>query len=236
MNTPSFIYFDLDDTLLDHRRAEKAALEDVCRDFAGLFGAFDVAQVQALYHEHNVPLWHRYALGEIGKDDLKRLRFEHLLEALAVQGSNGVAPAALNTHYLDCYARHWAYIEGAREAFFTLAERFRVGVLTNGFTEIQHAKLDRFPELKGRLASLVVSEDVGYLKPDPRLFAHAAEAAGVAPETILYVGDSYNSDVQGGLGAGWQVAWYQGDPTRLDASMPVLCFDRWDHLLDHLTA
>lgn len=228
---PSFIYFDLDDTLLDHRRAERSALADVCSAFDGVFARFDVAHVQEIYHRFNEDLWHRYSHGEIAKEDLKRLRFERLLEALATDGAE---PDALSNHYLDCYARHWTFVDGAREAFHAIADRYRVGILTNGFSEIQHAKVERFPELRVRVEAFLISEEVGFMKPDRRLFEHAAAVAGVPPGEILYVGDSYNSDVRGALGAGWQVAWFRGDPARV-ADQPVLCFSSWPVLVEHLT-
>lgn len=46
------------------------------------------------------------------------------------------------------------------------------------------------------------SEDVGYLKPDPRVFSAFLERIGAKPEEVLYVGDSYRKDVLGALGAG----------------------------------
>ncbi len=224
---PSFIYFDLDDTLLDHRHAERLALADVCRDYEATFGRFELARVQETYHRFNTDLWERYGRGDLSKADLKRLRFERLLEALA---ANDAAPEALSDHYMACYARHWAYVEGAREAFLAVADRYRVGILTNGFSEVQQAKLERFPELLERIDVLVVSEEVGYMKPDARIFAHAAEAAGAAPGEILYVGDSYGSDVRGALGAGWRAAWFRGDPGRVEGEPDAFCFDRWEEL------
>lgn len=228
---PSFIYFDLDDTLLDHRHAERLALADVCRDFEHAFGRFDLVHVQETYHRHNVQLWHRYALGDIEKDELKRLRFEQLLVALAV---GDLQAGDVNEHYLDCYARHWTFIEGAREAFLAVAARYPVGILTNGFSEVQHAKLDRFPELRERTRAVIISEEVGFMKPHPQLFAHAATRAGVPPAEILYVGDSFTSDVRGGLDAGWQVAWYRGDPNRLNGEAGAFCFETWDALCEQL--
>ena len=226
-----FVYFDLDDTLLDHRAAERAALADLHRHHAASLGRLALGAVQAAYHEHNADLWGRYAAGEIGKDDLKRLRFERLLHALAI---DGLEPAVLGDHYLDRYAQHWTPVPGAFEAFCAVADRYPVGVLTNGFADVQRAKLARFPDVRDRLDVLVISEDVGAMKPHPDVFAYAAEATGVPPESILYVGDSYRSDVRGALGAGWQVAWFRGDPSRLNGETDVFCFEEWSALAERL--
>ncbi len=231
MNSASiqFIYFDLDDTLLDHRQAEQRGLADVYHTFKTHFDHVTLEALHETYHTHSVPLWRQYALGEIKKHDLMRLRFERTLEALEV---TGLEAETLNAFYLNQYARHWTFPEAARAAFHALADRFSVGILTNGFAEIQRAKFDRFPELSDRAEVLVISEEVGFMKPNPRIFAHAAEAAGTPAETILYVGDSYTSDVQGALGAGWQIAWFTRQKPAEDN--PVFRFQHWGELIKRL--
>lgn len=203
-----FVYFDLDDTLIDHRRAEKAALADCHNHFAKHLNGHALPHIQETYHVHNVPLWRDYGAGLISKEVLQRRRFEHLLHALDVAS---LAPDELGSHYLRRYRHHWNWIDGAQQAFLDIAGRYPVGILTNGFKEEQHAKLERFPTLRERSAAVVISEEVGVMKPDLALFAHAAEKVNVAPENILYIGDSLHSDVEGGRNAGWQVAWFRGD-------------------------
>ena len=222
-----FVYFDLDDTLLDHRAAERAALADCCAAFADHFDGHDLAAVQETYHQYNAPLWTQYAAGEIGREDVQRLRFERLCASLGL----GLDARELGEAYMARYARHWRWTAGAEAAFEAIAARFPVGLLTNGFAEAQHAKLDRFPALRERAVAIVVSEEVGVMKPHPRIFRHATERAGVEPGAILYVGDSLRSDVEGGRAAGWQVAWFRGNPALRD---DVLAFDDWDTLLDRL--
>jgi HAD superfamily hydrolase (TIGR01549 family) len=220
-----FVYFDLDDTLLDHRGAERQALGDLYTQYP-TFGHLALEAMQDLYHEHNVEVWRSYARGDLDKAAAKRLRFARLLEACSV---GGLDPDALSDYYLHRYSHYWAFCDGAQAAFHAVANRLPVGILTNGFVEIQNAKLARFSDLRPRLAALVISEEVGHLKPHPKLFAHATAAAEVDPQHILYVGDSYHSDVEGALAAGWQVAWY----TRLGAvpaEADVFRFDRWEAL------
>lgn len=228
-----FVYFDLDDTLLDHRHAERMALVDLCRVFEEQFGRVQVEQVQEVYHRHNVELWQRYGAGEISKPELKRLRFELLLESLAVHGAD---VEVLNAHYVDCYARYWTLPDAARQAFIAVADRYPVGILTNGFSEVQEAKLARFPEIRDRLATTVVGEHAGYFKPHPALFAHAAEIAGAEPDSILYVGDSFHSDVEGALRAGWQAAWFTMEPAAPSSNEAFFRFSEWTELMQWLGA
>ncbi len=221
-----FVYFDLDDTLLDHRHAERMALQDLHGKFPILFSGLSVQQLQEEYHLHNVPLWRKYALGEINSADLRRLRFEKLIHSLSVSGAEA---ARFDAHYMERYAAHWTVLEGALDAFNRVADRFPVGVLTNGFSDVQAAKLERFPEIRDRLQATVVSDLVGYFKPHPALFGYAAEKAGVPPADILYIGDSYASDVEGALGAGWQAAWYTDEPAA-SAEEAFMRFSAWPEL------
>lgn len=232
---PAIVVFDLDDTLLDHKAAERAALADVHRQHHAHLGHHALAHVQATYHDCNVPLWRDFGAGRIDAADLKRLRSERLLEAL---GCESLAPATFSRDYLDRYAAHWRWADGARAAYHAVADAFPVGVLTNGFSEQQRGKLRTLPEIAERAAFVVISEEVGVMKPDPRLFehvrAHAAARLGraLAPADVLYVGDSYHSDVRGGTGAGWRVAWKDGDAER--APDGAFAFADWRTLLDRL--
>jgi HAD superfamily hydrolase (TIGR01549 family) len=227
----AFVYFDLDDTLLDHQAAERAALADVRRQFQDALGHASVATVQATYHKHNAPLWEQYADGAIGKATLQRQRFVRLLEAL---DADHLDPETVGAYYLKRYAHHWQFMPGAEAAFQAVAAHYPVGILTNGFVETQRQKLSRFPGLRDRSEAIVISEETGHLKPDPRVFTHATDAAGVAPEEVLYVGDSRRSDVGGGTRAGWQVAWYAVRANDPDDERPVLTFEAWPALLQRL--
>jgi putative hydrolase of the HAD superfamily len=55
--------------------------------------------------------------------------------------------------------------------------------------------------------AVLCSECSGGLKPDPRPFEATASALGIAPEKILYVGNSFRYDVAGAKGAGMKAAW-----------------------------
>ncbi len=232
MDAIQFVYFDLDDTLLDHQHAEREALADVRRRYLEVFGTLSVDELQARYHAINSPLWRRYADGEIDKQTVKRARFERLVRDV---GADHADARLIGRYYLQRYAEHWAFVDGAREAYTTVADRRPVGILTNGFAEVQAKKLDRFPFLGDRADQVVVSEEVGVMKPDPDIFAHATQQAGVDADEILYVGDSRRSDIDGGRRAGWTTAWFarNGEDTG-DVEDDVFVFDDWSAFLARL--
>ncbi|MEM6327470.1 MAG: HAD-IA family hydrolase [Bacteroidota bacterium] len=209
---PSFVYFDLDDTLLDHTEAERLALRDLRAAHPAHLGHIADEDLHTTYRQHNGPLWHDYGRGRITKAQLKRLRFAHTFGAIGV---GSLDPDAASDTYLDRYGHHWRWADGARTAFRAIAEAVPVGLLTNGFREQQRAKLARLPEIEAACApgTVLIAEEIGTWKPHAPTFALAAERAGAPPEDILYIGDSLRSDVEGATSAGWAVCWWNGDPT-----------------------
>lgn len=231
MTNIEFVYFDLDDTLLDHALAEKKALESLCDDAAAHFGDTPFSSVLAAYRSINPGVWHKYSLGEYTKEQAKFGRFEQLLQVCHPDGIKKAPELA--DFYLARYADFWQPIEGAFEAFETTAKAVPVGILTNGFSEQQRAKLKQFPHLRDVASSIVISEEVGYLKPHIKLFEHAADAVGVDSSAILYVGDSFRSDVEGGIGAGWNVAWYSAQETDIPN---VWSFSDWNQFSETVSS
>ncbi len=222
---PQFVFFDLDDTLLDHGHAERAALADLHVTFGDHVGHHALAHLQASYHASNAPeLWADYGAGRISSAELKRLRSERFLAAV---GATGLDPLAFSDAYLDRYAANWAWAAGAEAAFHAVADRLPVGILTNGFREQQRGKLARFPDIARRAAVVVVSEEVGVAKPHPGVFelaiAQASRHVGraLAPGEVLMIGDSRASDIDGAVAAGWQAVWVGG--READAPAGVRC-------------
>ena len=57
----------------------------------------------------------------------------------------------------------------------------------------------------------VNARDAGVAKPDVRIFQRGAQAAGVAPEQVLHIGDDAEMDGTGALAVGMQMAWVNRD-------------------------
>ncbi|PAU93749.1 HAD family hydrolase [Aliifodinibius salipaludis] len=206
-----FIYFDLDDTLLDHQSAEAAGLKDV-HDHFDFFADTTPNQLVKVYHQVNSKQWGLYSRAKVSRDELQRNRFELTLKELGLDGSRY---EEVGNFYMQAYRNHWQWLDGAREVYQTIVDQYPVGILTNGFAETQRKKFEDF-DLYDSAPNTVISEEVGVLKPHPDVFAHATEKAGVDRDEILYVGDSFSSDVEGGTQFGWDVAWFteNGEPEK----------------------
>ena len=88
-----------------------------------------------------------------------------------------------------------------------LKGKAKLGIITNGFTALQQIRLER-TGLRDHFDALVISEEVGVPKPDPRIFDYALEQAGNPDrERVLMVGDTAESDIRGGMNAGLSTVW-----------------------------
>lgn len=104
-------------------------------------------------------------------------------------------------------------LDTARELSELQAE-FCLGLLTNGSSDFQRAKLQA-TALGGFLPrdGILVSAEIGAEKPDPRAFQALVGAIGLPAETILYVGDHWKNDIEGARAAGLPACWLaQGRP------------------------
>ncbi|MEX0686570.1 MAG: HAD family hydrolase [Balneolales bacterium] len=203
MKNIKFIYFDIDDTLLDHKYAQKLALEELRVDSLILQDVSSQLLLET-YARINSKLWVDYGKSIIDRHQLQRLRFELTLEELELETS---LYGELGTSYSKAYEQHWNWITGAENCFNEISASYDVGLLTNGFSDTQQKKVKRF-NLNKSSKHIVISEDVGFLKPDSRIFAYATDLTDLDPDQILYVGDSYTSDIKGGSMFGWKTAWF----------------------------
>jgi putative hydrolase of the HAD superfamily len=164
----------------------------------------------AAKHGHNFPaplLNQRFAKAWRG---LKN--FNHGCDewaALVDQTFSGLLePLPSATFFPELYARFaepdiWHIFEDAKPALDALAARgVRLAIISN-WDERLRPLLDKL-KLAGYFDTIVISIEIGFPKPSPVIFEHAAKKLGLAPEFILHVGDSREHDVEGAMDAGYQ--------------------------------
>ena len=109
--------------------------------------------------------------------------------------------------YVNDYPALDVPIAGAKELVASLGSRFTLGIISNGLPDVQYQKLDAVGT-RSHFSCIVLSEEFGIAKPDPRIFHHALSLVSILPDEAVYVGDSFENDVVGALDAGMQACWY----------------------------
>jgi putative hydrolase of the HAD superfamily len=95
---------------------------------------------------------------------------------------------------------------GAHEILRALRGRYRLGLVSNGASDLQRTKLAR-TGLAGCFDAVVVSSDVGTGKPDPTVFLAALDALGATPDQAVMIGNDRERDVDGAEAAGIRALW-----------------------------
>lgn len=201
---PKAIFFDLDNTLLDHRRAAREALGIIYEKY-GLerYGVRPDEFVEG-YFRVNGEMWLGLAAGETTVERLRTERFDRLFEELGTRGA--VAGDVVGPEYLRVYEKRVYPFDGAKETLAALAGVFPLGLATNGFADTQRKKLAATGWEK-YFDWAVIAGEVGVFKPDLAFFRLLAEKANAEPGEVIFVGDSPAEDVVPARGAGLITVW-----------------------------
>lgn len=194
------VLFDLDNTLSDFTSAQTEALP-------GLLAAHGVAEAESYlptFRRLAEPLWNQIEAGTLTLETLNGERFRLLIEHTDID----VDPSVLASKYLGWLSTSGRLIPGAIDLLETLYGTVRLGMITNGYAEVQRPRLERF-ELTHYFESITVSSEIGHAKPGQAFFDVALGQLGNPdPATVLVVGDSLSSDIAGGANAGCATCWY----------------------------
>jgi len=190
------ILLDVDDTIFDFQAGNRNAVNELAAEL-GLSSptVFDEYQV------HNHACWEALERGEMTQEILHVERFRRFLASK----NRTDDPKAVADRFAELLGRQAIPLPGSEELVRTLSERVPVVILTNGITVIQKARMAR-AAVSRWVSRVVISQEVGAAKPDPRIFEIAL--GGVDPSDALMIGDSLNSDILGANRAGVDSCWF----------------------------
>ena len=190
-----YLLIDNDNTIMDFNAAEAKALVDVLHAH-GL--PTDDATVHT-YHPINDALWKALERGETTQPLLKVERFRQLL---AVLGRTDIDPAALGAEYAAGLGNHADLLPGAEAFIHAIHGQMKIALVSNGVSAIQRNRLSKCP-LTPLFDAIVISEEAGVAKPDPRLLEIALEQLGCTDKSAaVMMGDSLSADIAAANNAG----------------------------------
>lgn len=197
----SLIVFDADNTLFDFEVSEALALERLFRNH----GLDYTEETRNFYREENTVLWSRFEQGLVSKANLQIQRFQSLFDRLNLRGLD---PAAFNDEYVLLLGENPRLIDGALMVCRELSKTKTLAIATNGVEKTQRLRFER-SEIKPFVKHLVISEAIGFAKPDVRYFDYLFTLCGHKEKAdVLIVGDSLLADIQGGNAYGIDTCWY----------------------------
>jgi putative hydrolase of the HAD superfamily len=204
------VLFDLDDTLFDHAGTARDALMAA----QGCHPSLRAMAFEKLERAHSTYLEELHAevmLGKVPLEVARRERFRRLLAACGAERAEEAAAHVAET-YRQAYRDARRVVAGASALLGAVRERAGVAIVSNNLLDEQQEKLRVFG-LDPYVDALVVSEEVGVSKPDPRIFQTALARLGSVAADAVMVGDSWHTDIEGARAAGIRAVWF--NPGRL---------------------
>ena len=194
-----FLFLDLDDTILDFRKAERIALSKAIREF----GIEPTKAVLDRYHQINKWHWEQLEQGKLTRAEVLVNRFGVLFGEL---GRTVDAASCARAYEKHLSVGHW-FLPGAEEAVERLSRKYRLFLASNGTASVQKGRMTS-ANLYRFFEQVFVSQEIGYNKPSPEYFRGCFERiADFDPARAVMVGDSLTSDILGGKQAGIRTVW-----------------------------
>lgn len=194
------IFFDLDRTLWDFDRNSNETFLEIHHKYdLKTKGITDFGHFMDIYHKINLELWDHYRKGAIKKEVLNVKRFTMALDSF------GIVDETLSENI----ARDYIKISPTKQHLFPgtiqlleyLSAKYPLSIITNGFEEVQHRKLET-AGLGKYFKHIITSDDAGYKKPDINIFKYAFAITGSSPVESLMIGDDTEVDILGAREAG----------------------------------
>lgn len=199
------LFFDLDDTLWAFSLNACDTFEEMYRKhgYDRFFRSFQ--HFYALYQHRNAELWEEYGRGQVSKEELNRRRFLYPLEA--VGAGDAVLAKVFSDDFFSAIPTKSRLMPHAYEVLEYLSGKYRLYILSNGFQELQCHKM-RSAGIDHFFRKVVLSDDIGILKPRPEIFHFALSATQSEVRDSLMIGDSWENDVAGAKGVGMHQVFY----------------------------
>jgi YjjG family noncanonical pyrimidine nucleotidase len=195
------VLIDADNTLFDYNKAEKYALETTLREFGC---KENLEEIRNDYKVINKGMWQDLENGKVTKEVLRTERFRRLFD------KNGfdIPVEQFSRRYLDHLSDTSFLIRDAEEVCDYLSQKYKLVLVTNGIKDVQYSRLNK-SVIKQYFHEIVISDDIGYSKPDPAFFDYTMDIAGHTDKsTTIIIGDSLSSDMRGGISYGIDTCWF----------------------------
>jgi putative hydrolase of the HAD superfamily len=227
---PRALLFDLDDTILRESAGDENLWAELCDAFAPRAGVSRELLHSAVLAARDW-FWDDPARERRGRLAMPWARRAVAEAAFRRLGLRDLALAhALGDAFTRTRSERMHFFPGAREALVELRARgHALALLTNGGAVFQREKITRF-EVAPLFDAVFVEGELGFGKPDPRVFQRALAALRAEPNEALMTGNDLRSDIYGAKRAGIASAWVDhsragvpdGTPARPDRVLSAI--------------
>lgn len=225
------LFFDLDHTIWDFDKNAEETLNELYHTYKlrdlGLHSADRFIEV---YTHNNHQLWAEYHVGKITKQKLRETRFSKTFIDLGL--SPNLIPQRFEDDYVNICPTKTNLFPKAHETLSYLKERYSLHLISNGFKESTELKVSN-NGLNVYFENVVISEVVGFNKPDKAIFNHALTLADAGISESIMIGDSLEADIRGAQDYGMRAIYFNPERKEKpeDVNQEITCLSELMTLL-----
>lgn len=201
------IFFDLDNTLWDHRRNAYLTIKDLFdKEEITLKYNIDFEEFHSVYHEINEKLWEQIRDGEIDKEYLRKHRFYDTFKHFGIDDLE--LSMFFEENFLDKILNYNHLVESAEYILdYLKAKNYTLHIISNGFQEVTERKcilsgIDHY------FQTITSADSVGVRKPNPAIFEYSLGLSEAKKEESILIGDDWIADVIGAQQFGMDVIFF----------------------------
>lgn len=205
------VFFDLDHTLWDFDKNSGLTFEKI---FKLNNINVDLNTFLSEYEPINLNYWKLYREEKIDKESLRFGRLNDAFSAIKFNVED-VVIYKLSDDYIEHLTAFNYLLNNTFEILDYLNGSYKLHIITNGFEEVQQAKLDK-SKISHYFDTVTNSEMVGVKKPNPEIFNFAVNLAKTSVDKSIMIGDNYEADVLGALNMGMESIFFDVKNTTVD--------------------
>lgn len=250
------IMFDLDDTLLWDEKSVKQAFHATCEYAATIYELDPVTLEEAVrYHADKLyqsyetypftkmigtgtfeAFWAEYTDEGEGFEKLREIVPEYRKQAWlkglqACDIDDASFAEELAKKFPEERKKHIYLYDETLDVLNKLKDKYKLLMLTNGSSQLQHLKLSLSPELAPYFDHIVISGEFGEGKPSENIFKYALNLLEVDKREAVMIGDNPNTDILGAVRSDIDSIWINHHNKKLEEITPTFEVKRLKEVL-----
>lgn len=193
---PRAVLLDLDDTIVDDSGGSSGCWRDACSAHQEALDPIGADTLDDAIRRARRWYWADADRHLVGRLDLPAARAHVTHLALQELGRDDADLAeSIASAYGALRTRDLRLLDGALETVVSLRERgCRLALVTNGAGAAQRLKIERFG-LEPLFDAILIEGELGFGKPDPRVYRRALDSLEAEPRDAWMIGDNLDWDV-----------------------------------------
>ena len=186
------IFFDLDGTLLDHKRSEFLGVKAFYEEYKDYF-KLEEEIFHQIWCQISDKYFNSYLKGEVTFDQQRIERIKELFNYSNIKITDQDAIIKFKT-YLRHYENNWKPFSDVIPCLEQLSGKYEIGIISNGDLEQQSLKLEKM-EITQYFTNIITAGELGISKPNTKIFSIACDRVNKKPQECYYIGDDFNTDI-----------------------------------------